>query len=861
MGSPHRAGGKNDFSYDFGFKRAGSDDAAASWGGGGGGGSWSSGGSSGGYQSRRRGHGNRRGGGGGHGKQRYRLEMDPKAFNMFEKLSKGPLGWRTELDAIGELQYDNKNNCICFASDNAEFIAEAKHLLEKRKKAMEKLIAHPVLEVKVAANSRVRLLLNDGYDVQKILWHEDETSHVHFTLSVVDTKPIRFQAIESPKVIIAAMQQLVGTYATSQFHERESIKAHTGLTEKQKAQLASAVCVKDFLGVHRMMRVDLAEARKVLSAAQELLLHPPAALHCPPDLCVVTKGILYDHNNFRELIPAVEADIEAGTYAKVVCPTPCGIFIENSLLVPSGTKMTINKADKTITLVPPAWDVAAMSPQISTGYLLMNVLEGKGILSYRGVRDTFNGDVTGTLHLESTDAAAALLKEPIYIGSYLMEKSHVPPDITKTGLSIPVAMSFQQAKRLEGYFRERLEELKKLMAETMKLQIALEAGFGQYMVRIKGVNKAAMEEIGEYIREFIIKGVVISPQEEASECEDLGFEYNLLLILRMKSKDVNDVENDLRYRGEECSVAVTGTGSDTRIYCVGRRQEEVAQKVRTIIHNHRTRVGMVFAKELRDVEHIAKKHSCHASRSTGITRGTRVVGIAESILQVDYEMKKLEGNACAVCRDVELAQFTISCGSNHSVCKGCIAQWIDYAVLNNAFPLTCPGCTNNNVVKLHDIKDILSLTGRAEDDLVQPALRSYLAKNPSAGRSCTTPDCTGILPIKNGFFTCVECKHESCTDCQNTNHVEKAMTCEEAKNHVLSESDWKTKQFLDSMRACPRCKLKVDKSTGCNAVRCVCGAGFCWLCLQDCGTDGQAHHHFGVPGTPCYAKLFEGVYQ
>ncbi len=43
---------------------------------------------------------------------------------------------------------------------------------------------------------------------------------------------------------------------------------------------------------------------------------------------------------------------------------------------------------------------------------------------------------------------------------------------------------------------------------------------------------------------------------------------------------------------------------------------------------------------------------------------------------------------------------------------------------------------------------------------------------------------------------------------------------------------------------CPRCKAAFYDYDGCNALRCgvpECGAGFCAVCLQDCGQDAHAH--------------------
>ncbi len=50
---------------------------------------------------------------------------------------------------------------------------------------------------------------------------------------------------------------------------------------------------------------------------------------------------------------------------------------------------------------------------------------------------------------------------------------------------------------------------------------------------------------------------------------------------------------------------------------------------------------------------------------------------------------------------------------------------------------------------------------------------------------------------------------------------------------------------------CPRCKAAFYDYDGCNALKCgvpECGAGFCAICLKDCGHDAHAHIYAGHQG-------------
>lgn len=50
----------------------------------------------------------------------------------------------------------------------------------------------------------------------------------------------------------------------------------------------------------------------------------------------------------------------------------------------------------------------------------------------------------------------------------------------------------------------------------------------------------------------------------------------------------------------------------------------------------------------------------------------------------------------------------------------------------------------------------------------------------------------------------------------------------------------------EEYRACPTCNMQVNKAEGCNAVKCMCGTEFCWLCGEPCNETV----HF-LPHKPC----------
>ena len=92
------------------------------------------------------------------------------------------------------------------------------------------------------------------------------------------------------------------------------------------------------------------------------------------------------------------------------------------------------------------------------------------------------------------------------------------------------------------------------------------------------------------------------------------------------------------------------------------------------------------------------------------------------------------------------------------------------------------------------------------------------------------------------------------------------------------EEDQANKKWLDhSTMACPSCRVKVEKSVGCNHVSpevlsqrsvvpklitstqmtCArCGQHFCYRC-GDKLHSSNPYQHFSTPGKPCFSKLFD----
>ena len=75
------------------------------------------------------------------------------------------------------------------------------------------------------------------------------------------------------------------------------------------------------------------------------------------------------------------------------------------------------------------------------------------------------------------------------------------------------------------------------------------------------------------------------------------------------------------------------------------------------------------------------------------------------------------------------------------------------------------------------------------------------------------------------------------------------MTCEDyeriGKKAAEAEAAFKRKMEAEGSRACPQCKTMVNRTRGCNHIKCKCGKDFCYLCGGDYGylKDGKCYNY------------------
>ena len=133
---------------------------------------------------------------------------------------------------------------------------------------------------------------------------------------------------------------------------------------------------------------------------------------------------------------------------------------------------------------------------------------------------------------------------------------------------------------------------------------------------------------------------------------------------------------------------------------------------------------------------------------------------------------------------------------------------------------------------------------------------------------CRAADCNGMIfrddlgqpgtasTAKHHFVCTVNGEHQWCLQCDVIWH--KGSTCAQYQEWKQNNAngDAEVERLVREMgwRRCPGCQNGVERVAGCNAMKCRCGAGFCYLCGFN-APGGDAHGHFNEPG-PCHGKVW-----
>ncbi|KAH8099514.1 hypothetical protein BXZ70DRAFT_1065437 [Cristinia sonorae] len=192
-----------------------------------------------------------------------------------------------------------------------------------------------------------------------------------------------------------------------------------------------------------------------------------------------------------------------------------------------------------------------------------------------------------------------------------------------------------------------------------------------------------------------------------------------------------------------------------------------------------------------------------------------------------------EDAVCPVCYNDASNPEELGCG--HTYCAGCLRHLLSSAADAEAFPLVCMGdeATCNTPISIPLIRRFMH--PQVFDKLVETAFNAYLMQHPQDLKYCKTPDCQQTYRPGTDLsaMQCPSCSATICPGCDEEAH--EGMSCAERK--LQSDPAYQQQREVEKLQAngckkCPGCNIWIQKTEGCNHMRCKkCKIHFCWLCL------------------------------
>ena len=258
-----------------------------------------------------------------------------------------------------------------------------------------------------------------------------------------------------------------------------------------------------------------------------------------------------------------------------------------------------------------------------------------------------------------------------------------------------------------------------------------------------------------------------------------------------------------------------------------------------------------YRKIVRKLGKTAARLNVTTSPKTIILHGSpedadwaRAILREESGPTTDTKSTVEEYLTCAVCWCDITEIFTTPCG--HVYDRECFVNQC-LSTGDDNIPIRCLGSSGSCQAVISFTELEAALTRDQLDKLLERSFTRHVRTHPGNYQYCPTADCDQVYEVSDDgkIFTCSTCLSSVCTKCGAVSH--EGLTCDQYKSAILGDdafADWKKK---NDARDCPKCGCTIQKSEGCNHIRCkTCGAHLCWVCMRVFGMSSDTYGHMSA---------------
>ena len=257
-------------------------------------------------------------------------------------------------------------------------------------------------------------------------------------------------------------------------------------------------------------------------------------------------------------------------------------------------------------------------------------------------------------------------------------------------------------------------------------------------------------------------------------------------------------------------------------------------------------------------------------------------GVLLDLMRFDFRAHwdriKRHGGTCGVCFCQVKGSEVVMYGCRHVCCDSCLTSFARVHIADGSVDrLTCPAAVGCGVQILPQ-----KMYPMLEKDEVDRWERLLLQKSLDSMEDVAyCPRCNIATIAEENCAMCSKCRFAFCSRCLEAWHggskcgnVAKKLqslrkraskygvTAGEASLSIAAEiesleNQLKNLNFIkQSTTRCPKCGHGVEKSSGCNKMKCsVCATYFCYLCGKDITDVGYEHFRDGT--SPCSGNLFD----
>jgi hypothetical protein len=222
---------------------------------------------------------------------------------------------------------------------------------------------------------------------------------------------------------------------------------------------------------------------------------------------------------------------------------------------------------------------------------------------------------------------------------------------------------------------------------------------------------------------------------------------------------------------------------------------------------------------------------------------------------VEVKENKDDERLCTICFcpvESEDQLAVLSC--SHFFCRECISRWIESRTNDGKIAgkfIFCPNDACRSPFEDAEIQKFASEETLAKYQRIQT--NHLVERNPNA-RWCPNPKCSKPVYRKgtvgcgccgctsSGTSECEHCGTQCCFECGNPPHGRFQSCPKIADENMINWAG-------DDVSKCPKCKVIILRTDGCNHMTCNCGHEFCWVCGGDYSKiHFQPLNPFGCPG-------------